>query len=173
LAGKVRPATEPFTGKDEDAPAGRRRTGEPRPAPKRSPGRPRKLVEESGKDYKEQILGLLQLPAGALAVAGMQNPVYAADSRAVTIYSPNIAEALDQLAHERPEVAVVLDRVLAVGPYGVVLAAVTPLVLQLFVNHGKIPPGTAGTVAPMELIQDLVQVSPNGEKPDDGALGSG
>lgn len=166
----IKPPVEPFTGKDDTAPHGRTRRGEakPKPAGRRPPPRRAPKLEDVPKDYQEQILGLFQLPAGALAVAGMQNPVYAADARAVTIYAPGIAEALDQLAKERPEVAAVLDRVLAVGPYGIVIAAVTPLILQILTNHGRIPPGTAGTVPPAELIADLMVEAQtgNGQPPD-------
>jgi hypothetical protein len=95
----------------------------------------------------------------------MQNPVYAADSRAVTVYAPGIAESLNDLAQQRPEVAAALERVLAVGPYGAVLAAVMPLCLQILTNHGKLPAGVAGTVPPTELIADLIaEVNPNGQQ---------
>jgi hypothetical protein len=157
-------AAEPFTGKDTEAPHGRTRAGQPKTSAPKRPTR-RRVTDKETKDYEEQILGLFQLPAGALAVAGMQNPVYAADARTVTIYAPGIATALNDLAKERPEVAAVLDKVLAVGPYGIVLAAITPMVLQMLTNHGKIPPGTAGTVPPQELIADLLvePPSPNGQ----------
>lgn len=165
---RVAAATTPFTGKDEHAPYGRTPDGKPRPKPAGAANRrppPRTRMQDPAKDYREQIAGLLQLPAGVLAVAGMQNPLFAADSRAVTIYTPGIAEALNDLALERPEVAAALERVLAVGPYGVLIAAVSPLVLQILVNHNRVPAGIAGTVPPMELIADLVQqpASENGQ----------
>jgi hypothetical protein len=112
----------------------------------------------------------------------MQNPVYAADSRAVTIYAPGIAETLNTLAQERPEVAAALERVLTVGPYGAVIAATVPLVLQILTNHGRIPPGTAGTVPAEQLIADLVQEaqamqeaagSGNGQVTADDVTGTG
>lgn len=182
IAGSVKPAAEPFTGRDETAPHGRTREGSPRAAPKRGATPRRRTVKEDPKDYREQILALFQLPAGALAVAGMQNPIYAADSRAVTIYAPGIADSLNTLALERPEVAAALERVLTVGPYGAVIAATLPLCLQILTNHGRIPPGTAGTVPAEQLIADLIQeareaeavaASGNGEVPPENAPNTG
>jgi hypothetical protein len=86
----------------------------------------------------------------------MQKPVFAADAAAITIHSENIAEALDQLAHERPEIAAVLDRVLQVGPYGVLIAAVAPLALQILANHGAVPAGVMGTIPPGTLIANFM-----------------
>lgn len=164
---RMPPAVEPFTGRDSDAPQGRTRDGAPRKPPTKTRATPtrRRTVEEP-RDYREPILGLFQLPAGALAVAGMQRPILAADSRAVTIYAPGIAEALNDLAHERPEVAAALERVLSVGPYGALIAAVAPMALQILANHERIPPGTAGTVPATKLIEDLLAEmpsSPNGQ----------
>jgi hypothetical protein len=147
---------------DTEAPYGRRADGTPRAKPGRRPGaqsrptRTRSTPPPTIADYKTPILGLFQIPAGALAMAGMRRPVFAADAAAITIYSPNIAEALDQLAHERPEVAAVLDRVLQVGPYGVLIAAAAPLVLQLLANHNAVPPGIMGTVPPETLIANFM-----------------
>jgi hypothetical protein len=105
----------------------------------------------------------------------MQRPVFAADAAAITIHAPNIAEALDQLANERPEIAAILDRVLQVGPYGVLIAAVAPLALQLLANHEALPPGAMGTVPPTTLIANfmphagsMADYSGNGERAPDG-----
>jgi len=133
--------------------------------PKKLPGRPSNpfpkapAAKKSGgggskakaPDYTEGILGLFQIPAMGLALAGGKNPVLAADAAAVTAYAPGIAQALNQVAQEQPAVAAVLDRVLSVGPYGAVLAAALPLGLQLAVNHGLMPAGLGGTV-PKETI---------------------
>jgi hypothetical protein len=156
-----------MTGKDEEAPYGRKPDGSPRARPGRKPGqttgtgtrRPstrKPAVASAETDYKTPLLGLFQIPAGALAIAGMQKPVFAADAAAITIHSENIAEALDQLAHERPEIAAVLDRVLQVGPYGVLIAAVAPLALQILTNHGAVPAGVMGTIPPGTLIANFM-----------------
>jgi hypothetical protein len=89
-------------------------------------------------------------------MVGMRKPVYAADAAAITVHAPAIAGALDDLAHEDPAAAAVLERVLQVGPYGALLAAVAPLVLQVLANHEAIPAGSLGTIPPTELIRSFV-----------------
>jgi hypothetical protein len=84
------------------------------------------------------------MAAFGLSVAGSNNKTLLADSLAVAEHGPNIASALDMLAAERPEVAAVLDRVLAVGPYGALIAAVAPLAMQVVANHGVKLPGVPG-----------------------------
>lgn len=122
------------------------------PSPRKLSGR---SAKSSGVDYRPGIMGMLQLPAGVLAFAGMNKPELAADAATVTIYGPNIAEALNELAKERPEIAAVLDRVLSVGPYGMVIAAVMPMVLQILANHGVLPSGLMGTVPKEALLEHM------------------
>jgi len=167
----------PLIGDDPEAPWGRKADGTPRAKPGRRAGSPstgprRSRSKTAAKvDYETPVKGLLQLPAGMLAFAGMRQPVFAADAAAITIHTPNIARALDELAQERPEVAAVLDRVLQVGPYGVVIAAILPLFIQLFVNHEILPAGIMGTVKPDVLIANfmptLERQSPNGKSDDE------
>lgn len=123
-------------------------------APRRISGRSR---AKGGTDYRPGILGLLQLPAGVLAVAGLNKPELAADAATLTVYAPGVADAVNDLANERPEIAAVLDRVLAVGPYGALLAAVTPMVLQILCNHEVIPSGILGTVPKEALLAHMEQ----------------
>ena len=162
----VSPPVDMVSG-DQDAPYGRKSDGTPRSKPGRRPGQRngtgrgatrerRTTTAPKLTNYRDPILGLFQIPAGALALAGMQRPVFAADAAAISIHAPNIAEALDQLAQERPEVAAVLDRVLQVGPYGILIAAVAPLALQLMTNHGAIPAGIMGTHPPEILVQNFM-----------------
>jgi hypothetical protein len=89
-------------------------------------------------------------------MVGMRRPEFAADAAAITVHAPPIAGALDDLAQEDPAAAAVLDRILQVGPYGALLAAVAPLVLQVLANHSAIPPGTLGTIPPPQLIASFI-----------------
>jgi len=178
LSESIPPVVEPVTGNDPDAPYGRKADGTPKAKPGRragtaGPARPRKPRTEV--DYETPLLGLFQLPAGVLAIAGMQRPVFAADAAAITVHAPHIASALNQLAHERPEIAAVLDRVLQVGPYGVLIAAVAPLALQVLANHGALPDGALGTIPRDKLIASFVPAETqeamaqnNGGRRDDG-----
>jgi hypothetical protein len=160
---EIPPVVTPVTGEDLAAPYGRRSDGTPRAKPGRPPGRttastqPRRTTTAAKiTDYRTPIIGLIQIPAGILSIAGMRKPVFAADAAAITVHGPNIADALDKLAQERPEVAAVLDRVLQVGPYGVLIAAVAPLVLQILANHDALPSGALGTIPPGELVGQFV-----------------
>lgn len=132
--------------------AGRPRKGTPGAPPKKSTRRtPRPAATPTGPDYRSSIIGLLQLPAGALTAAGMVNPILALDGLTIAIHAPTVAEALNDLAQSNPAVAAALDYVLQVGPYGAIIAAIIPMIAQILVNHGTIPAGIMGTLSPETL----------------------
>lgn len=110
--------------------------------------------KKTGVDYTEAVAGLLQLPAGALAAigAGRDKPEFLADSVVISHYAPAIATAVSDLANDRPEVAAVLDKVLKVGPYGALLAAVMPMTVQILANHKIMPAGIMGTQTAEEVL---------------------
>lgn len=113
-----------------------------RPSTKKATGTRKKTKKPPGvPDYEEGLNGIFQLVAFGLNIAGERNKALLADGMAVAQHGPNIAAALNQLASEKPEVAAVLDRVLAAGPYGVIIAATAPLFMQLAANHGAPVPG--------------------------------
>lgn len=171
LAAETAPPTpEAAAMPTETAPYGYRKDGSP--AAKRGPKGPRKAASPSGPaglrpparkptpntrrpagpDYDAAVRSMLQPVALVLAMAGMRNPTLAADSVAVSSATPGLAAALAQLAAERPEVAAALDRLMRVGPYSALVAALVPLALQLATNHRIIPAGLLGTVTPEELV---------------------
>lgn len=161
----MRPADTPppaAAGTDPEAPWGRRADGTPKAKPGRPKGTPNtsprrpatpRAAQQRPKapsggggsskrrepDYRGGINGILQLLAAPLVVAGAKSDAALADAAALTIHGPAIADALHQMALERPEIAAVLDRVLSVGPYGALLAAALPLAVQIAVNHQVIP----------------------------------
>lgn len=149
---------------------GRPKRPSPPPAPPRAPAAKPKPKGKDRKDYKTPILGLGQLAAAPCLLAGqaLRNPAFIADAAAVTMHTPPIAEAIDELANTDPQVAAVLDRLLVVGPYGAVLAASLPLAAQIVTNHNsKVLSVTQafGSVDPEHLIATLVEeVSLNGDK---------
>lgn len=127
----------------------------------RRPGRPRGTrtgtarpaaasKRPAGPDYAAAIAGVGQVVAGGLALAGL--PL---DAWAVSTHTPPIAQALHDLAAVQPAVAAVLDKVLAVGPYGAVIAAGLPLVVQLLTNHKMIPAAAAESLGavPREYLE--------------------
>lgn len=130
-------------------------------------------TQKTGVDYRPGIMGILQLPAAVLAVGGVNKPELAADAATLTIHSPNVAESLNELAKERPEVAAVLDRILSVGPYGLVIAAVAPMALQILANHDVVPSGVMGTVPKEALLQHMQEQAHNHEEQLKAAMANG
>lgn len=152
-------------GEDPDAPYGRKADGSPKAKPGRrpkngsaprvakiQPARPRKAAaprpttkKPTGPDYAGAVMGLLQLPAAGLALAGAKDQRFLADAITLELHGPPIAQALHDIAQEQPAVAAVLDRLMHVGPYGALIAAVSPLIFQVAANHGLVQPGQMGT----------------------------
>lgn len=103
--------------------------------------------------YKSTVEGLFQAPAFGLGLASRFNPVFRLDALAVAEHTPAIAGALADLALENAQFAAVLDRVAQVGPYGGLVVATMPLVLQLAANHGIIAPAPAmGILGATDLL---------------------
>lgn len=124
----------------------------PRPGFAAAPRKAASSSKKSGTDYRPGINGIFQMVAVPLAFKAP------ADAAAVGHHGPNIAEALNELAKERPEVAAVLERLLAVGPYGLVISATLPLVLQILHNHDVIPEQMAvavGATPKQEILRQM------------------
>lgn len=135
----------------------KRRGAAPRP-PRSAQGRPR---APQGPDYRPAILGLLQLPAAGLGVLARFHPPFALDSAAIVLHAPPIADALHHLALDDPRVSAVLDKVMTVGPYGALIAAVSPLILQILCNHGVIGPNERiGALDEEQLMDAVIGVPP-------------
>jgi len=130
-----------------------RKSARPKAAPRASAARPK------APDFRPGLNGVFQLIATPLAFT---QPL---DAVAVANHGPNIAEALNDLAQERPEVAAVLQRILAVGPYGAVIAATLPLVVQLLHNHDVLPAEPAERLGATRksALQEMLGIVP---KPD-------
>jgi hypothetical protein len=99
-------------------------------------------VSKLTEDRRDALNGLLQLAQVPLIAMGLY-----ADSGAVGAYGPGIARELALLAEKDKAVAAAIDPLIKIGPYTGLVAAVLPLILQIGVNHGRIPPGTMGTVS--------------------------
>lgn len=167
-------------GADPEAPYGRKADGTPKAKPGRPSGTPdsqprtrqrrrvtapapRRTTKTSSSkpqmpNYVPGIMGILQLVAAPLAVAGLKNPAIAADAAALTLHAEPLAVAMQETAEQVPPFAQLLDKVLTVGPYGALLAAAMPLMVQVCANHGLIPPEAAramGAQSPEELMASL------------------
>lgn len=176
----INPDLDDVAGADPEAPWGRKADGTPRAKPGRPTGTPdkaprtrtRRRITVAGPkpkqqprpkkpttpDYRPGINGILQVVAAPLMVAGLKSPALAADAAAIVHHAEDLSNALQETAEQVPGFAAVLERVLQVGPYGALLAAVMPLGMQLAVNHGLLSTeiGRAlGAADPGDLIASL------------------
>lgn len=110
-------------------------------------GRKAPAAARGATDYRPGINNLGQMVAFGLSFAAP------ADAAAIMVHTPPIAEALNNLAAVKPDVAAVLDRLMSAGPYGEIMLAVTPLIVQILVNHRAIPAGLMGSASPEDLIK--------------------
>jgi hypothetical protein len=150
---------------DSDAPYGYTERGTPRKAPfKARPNRrkPKSQVRSTktgkiGKDHRDAIAGAVQVALIPLGVLGARpgHEVFLADVVAVADNAPPIIEALNDLAQDNAVLARVFEKLGAVGPYGALVAALTPLVAQLATNHQVLPlevTGPLGATDPGALL---------------------
>src|ERR1700722_17255372 len=93
----------------------------------------------------------------AVAQLGMfaQVPLMAtkqlADAATVGLHWPKVSHEIAVLAETQEAVANLIDPLIKVGPYAGLIAAVMPLAMQLAVNHGRMKPGSMGTVPAVSL----------------------
>lgn len=117
------------------------KTPAPPPARKRAASRP------SGKtvEREEAINGIFQIGASGLLMFGQT-----ADAGAISIHGPAIAHETAVLADNNTGLAKIVDYITAVGPYAALFAASMPLVLQILVNHKKLPAAPLSQFGVME-----------------------
>ena len=140
---------------------GRASTGGPRLAASPKPRKPavvRPAAKKGEADYRPGLMGLLQIPSMALSVLGRQtgNPALQADGYALAMHAPTLVEAINETAKAQPKFAKALDNIMKAGPYGALLAATIPLVMQLAANHKVMPPQPAMGV---HTVEELVAAS--------------
>jgi hypothetical protein len=162
---------------DSDAPYGRFANGKPRkspagkytersaPAPGKKRSAPAKTSKAKGPDYKAMSLGLVQLPASMLFMAGQArgNQPLTADAAALLLHGDALADGIAGLAEQDVRVARLLEKISAVGPYSALITPALAITLQMATNHKRVPVGTMGTVSPDELISQVTGVGPDGE----------
>lgn len=104
--------------------------------------------------YAETVTDLLVLVSGGFAIASKAsgNVAFLADAVTVEESAPGIGDAFGKLADQNENVARMLDKLAEVGPYGLVLAAVSPMLVQCMANHGTIPAGMMGTEDPEAML---------------------
>lgn len=93
--------------------------------------------------------GLAQLAQGVCLMTGQY-----ADAMTLGRYFPPVASELATIADEYESVAKPIDVLIKVGPFGALIAAAMPLVMQLLANHKVIDANAAigqGVVPPQVL----------------------
>lgn len=119
---------------------------------------PRQItVAEAPSQNTRRAKGLTelgQLAQGVLLLTGQY-----ADAAAVGMHFPPLAQELANVADGSDVVAKPIDFMIEVGPYGALIAAAIPLVLQVAANHKWVNPKMLlgqGVVAP-EVLEAQMQ----------------
>lgn len=109
--------------------------------------------------------GIAKTPKASLrtqreeAVAGLgqlaQAPLIAlkqyADAGALGLYWPKISGEIASLADSQEQIARLIDPLIRIGPYTGLITSILPMILQIGVNHGRVPAGAMGTVPAASL----------------------
>lgn len=133
------------------------------PAPPRRPSTGGRPPSRSSIDYRAGLLGIAQLFATPLGLAGAKKPVLALDAAAITMHAPPIAGAINETAKHDQRLAALLDKILTLGPYGLVIGAAIPFVAQICSNHGWIPEQMAKGMGAYSRDELTAMLSGSGE----------
>lgn len=99
-------------------------------------------VKKSVKEQRtEAVAGL-----GQLAQVPLLATKQFADAGAVGLYWPSISKEIAELAETQEPIANLIDPLMKIGPYTGLVAAILPFFMQIAVNHGRVAPGSMGTV---------------------------
>ncbi len=125
------------------------------PTKAKKPSATKAKSKSKGSDNIEDITGLAQLISIPLAIMGTSNDAYLADVVCINDSVPDIAEAIDAIAQRNERVQKVLTKAGQVGPYGMLLSALGPVIIQVMANHEMIPNNVGSTVSKDELLARL------------------
>ena len=134
-------------------------TPPPKKPPTQTAGRSSRADEKARgarvEERAEGLTGLFQIACIPLLATGNL-----ADMGAVTTHGPTISREAALLAESNSKVADAIDKVIAVGPFAGLVASTVPLILQILVNHGRLPAhGLAQFgVYPPELMQQRAAI---------------
>lgn len=101
------------------------------------------------QDRYEGLLGLAQLGQGICLMAGLH-----ADAMTIGRLFPPVAKEIANIADDNETIAQPLDFIIKIGPYGALIAAGMPFVMQILANHKVIDPAKAiGQVVAPEVLE--------------------
>jgi len=111
-----------------------------RPAAARAP------KQSMRQQREEAVAGFGQLAQAPLIALHQY-----ADAGAIGLHWPNVAREVASLADSQEQVARLIDPLIKIGPYTGLITAILPLILQIGVNHNRVPAGAMGTVPAASL----------------------
>lgn len=132
------------------------RIGRSRPAPSVKPPAARRAAPKSttGTDYRQGLKGIIHIFSMPL----LYSPKTRMDGAALLVHGDGFAEAINETAKERPEVRDLCERLMKVGPYGLVFEALLTIGMQMATNHNLLPieiTSRFGAVPPDVLAEQL------------------
>ena len=104
---------------------------------------PRKNITEQREEALNGFGQLAQAPLIALRQY--------ADAGAIGLHWPGVSHEVAALAETQDQVARLVDPLIRIGPFTGLIAAILPMILQIGVNHGRVPAGAMGTIPAASL----------------------
>lgn len=123
------------------------------------PRRATRKAASKEPDYRDGVEALLQAPIFALGMLSRFSPDFGLDALALSMQAPRIASAVNLIALEDAKFAAILERMLAVGPYGALFSALVPLGLQVLANHRVLAPNPQMGIYDPEDLLDLAKAA--------------
>lgn len=126
----------------------------------------------------ETVKGLLQIPATAVVMVGQRagSVPLVADGATVIVHGPTFADAIEEWAKVDPRVAVILEKLVVLGPASAVVTVLVIMGAQFYRNHNEESApltGGLGAVSATDIINaaglpipSVEMPSPNGQGPD-------
>lgn len=107
-------------------------------------------VKSLNQQRVEGLMGLAALGQGVCFMAGLY-----ADGMTIGKYFQPIAVEVANIADDNETIAKPIDFIIQVGPYGALIAAAMPFVMQILANHKVIDPAKAAGqgIVPPELLE--------------------
>lgn len=104
-------------------------------SPKSTAPKPRKASLETRLTESLVTLGVVIAATGGASGSPIHH-----DGVLITEHAASVAKALADVAKSNPAVAAALERMLTVGTWSGLIAALLPLALGIAANHGAVPP---------------------------------